>query len=457
MKKILLKIIYSILNLIYLIDFKFSKKVKSVFYTNLLETRKNIIRDSVFFNGKFKISNFKAITFGVNIHIGDNSYFKTEGGLLINDNTHISRNVTIYTVNHNYFNSRVPYDEKFIANRVYIGKNVWIGMNVSILPGVKIGDGAIIGMGSVVTKDVSEDEIWAGNPAKKISQREYSANTNEVNYGVSGSSGLELNSKYFKNYKSIYELKDDIQPIFVLSTGRSGSKSIVDNLKNIEGFHCEHESNFNLIRLSAEYSMKLKSVEEVKNELIEYYSTIKIKKSVQYYLESDQKLSNLIEPLIKIFPNAKFVWLIRDPKSFIRSATSRNWFAYNKFNDRNALINPFERSLGLRLGGNVIADFSESDWEKLSITQRNAWYWQYWNKNIENDLNEFAKPNYAKVKLDNLHEDFIKISKLLNINININKIIQTNKMKAKDKKRTYNINEKAVNEAIDSFCDLNLY
>lgn len=48
-----------------------------------------------------------------------------------------------------------------------IGKDVSIGSNATILP-VSICDGVVIGAGSVVTKDITEKGIYAGNPAKKI-------------------------------------------------------------------------------------------------------------------------------------------------------------------------------------------------------------------------------------------------------------------------------------------------
>lgn len=54
---------------------------------------------------------------------------------------------------------------------VIIGNDVWIGLNSTILSGVKIGDGAIIGAGSVVTKDVPNYAICAGNPARLIKYR----------------------------------------------------------------------------------------------------------------------------------------------------------------------------------------------------------------------------------------------------------------------------------------------
>lgn len=51
---------------------------------------------------------------------------------------------------------------------VKIGRNVWIGSNSTILPGVTVGDNAVIGAGSVVTKDIPENTVFAGNPAKFI-------------------------------------------------------------------------------------------------------------------------------------------------------------------------------------------------------------------------------------------------------------------------------------------------
>mgnify|MGYP002627478778 FL=1 len=50
----------------------------------------------------------------------------------------------------------------------YIGNNVIVGINSIILPGVRVGSHVVIGAGSVVTKDVPDHCIVAGNPAKVI-------------------------------------------------------------------------------------------------------------------------------------------------------------------------------------------------------------------------------------------------------------------------------------------------
>ena len=57
------------------------------------------------------------------------------------------------------------------SRRVMIGNDVWIGENAVIMGGVKVGNGAIIGASAVVTHDIGNYEIWAGNPARYIRKR----------------------------------------------------------------------------------------------------------------------------------------------------------------------------------------------------------------------------------------------------------------------------------------------
>jgi carbonic anhydrase/acetyltransferase-like protein (isoleucine patch superfamily) len=57
------------------------------------------------------------------------------------------------------------------AHRVVVGPDVWIGHNAIVLPGRRIGTGAAIGAGAIVTKDVPDYMIVAGNPARPIRRR----------------------------------------------------------------------------------------------------------------------------------------------------------------------------------------------------------------------------------------------------------------------------------------------
>ena len=61
------------------------------------------------------------------------------------------------------------YDRYVITCKpVHIKRNVWIGVNVTILPGVTIGENAVVGAGAVVTKDVPDNAVVVGNPARVI-------------------------------------------------------------------------------------------------------------------------------------------------------------------------------------------------------------------------------------------------------------------------------------------------
>ncbi|TDS09813.1 sugar O-acetyltransferase [Sphingobacterium paludis] len=109
---------------------------------------------------------------GSNIHVGDNFYAGFNCTILdmaevrIGNNCLIAPNVGIYTAGHN-IEPIYRYKTGF-ARPITIGNDVWIGGHCVILGGIKIGDNSIIAAGSVVTKDVPENSIFAGNPAKKI-------------------------------------------------------------------------------------------------------------------------------------------------------------------------------------------------------------------------------------------------------------------------------------------------
>ncbi|AMK15771.1 sugar O-acetyltransferase [Methanobrevibacter olleyae] len=109
--------------------------------------------------------------FGKNIHLGKNVFinagckFQDQGGITIGDDALIGHNVVMATLNHD---ENPEKRANLIAAPINIGDKVWIGSNATILPGVTIGDGAIIAAGAVVTKDVGENSIVAGVPAKFI-------------------------------------------------------------------------------------------------------------------------------------------------------------------------------------------------------------------------------------------------------------------------------------------------
>jgi len=116
-------------------------------------------------------------TCGGEIHIGKNVIINygfichAMGNLIIEDNTLISPNVSIFCQNHGIKRNELIRNQKQTSIGVIINEDVWIGANVIILDGVEIGKGSVIGAGSVVTKDIPSYEIWGGNPCIKFGER----------------------------------------------------------------------------------------------------------------------------------------------------------------------------------------------------------------------------------------------------------------------------------------------
>jgi acetyltransferase-like isoleucine patch superfamily enzyme len=107
----------------------------------------------------------KNIKVGKNVFINACCKFQDQGGIEIGNGVLIGHNVTLATLNHD---ERPSHRQNIYPKPIKIGDNVWIGSNATILQGVTIGNGAIIGANAVVTKDVPENAIVAGIPAKII-------------------------------------------------------------------------------------------------------------------------------------------------------------------------------------------------------------------------------------------------------------------------------------------------
>ena len=108
--------------------------------------------------------------FGRNIHIGRNVFinsgchFQDQGGVYIGDDVLIGHNVILATIDHDLD----PFDRHNHYAPIHIGNRVWIGSGAVITKGVTIGDGAASAAGAVVTKDVEENTVVGGVPAKLL-------------------------------------------------------------------------------------------------------------------------------------------------------------------------------------------------------------------------------------------------------------------------------------------------
>jgi acetyltransferase-like isoleucine patch superfamily enzyme len=136
--------------------------MKRSYYKRRLHVKKLDIYFPIF------ISDTNNLTIGENCSIAPFVQIWANDKIYIGENTAIAAHVQITTSTHDYHHR--PYRNKRIDMPITIGKNVWIGGGAIILPGVIIGDNAVIGAGSVVTKNIPENTLAYGVPAKIIKQ-----------------------------------------------------------------------------------------------------------------------------------------------------------------------------------------------------------------------------------------------------------------------------------------------
>lgn len=119
----------------------------------------------------------KGAVFSRRLIIGNNSGLGVNcsavGPITIGDNVMVGPDVIIFTRNHRHDRTDKPMNEQGYEDykEVKIGNDVWIGARAVIMPGVEVGNGVIIGACSVVTKDIPDYVVVAGNPAKIVKYR----------------------------------------------------------------------------------------------------------------------------------------------------------------------------------------------------------------------------------------------------------------------------------------------
>ena len=99
--------------------------------------------------------------------IGDRANAYTLGKIEIGARAIIAQEAYLCTGTHDFARENIPLQ----TAEVRIGEEAFVGARAFILPGITVGKRAIVGAGSVVTKDVPDGAIVAGNPARVVAQR----------------------------------------------------------------------------------------------------------------------------------------------------------------------------------------------------------------------------------------------------------------------------------------------
>ena len=107
------------------------------------------------------------LTIGSDCFINSEVRFGVRGGIKICDRVLIGPRVSIESVAHS-----IEINENGKRSTVLAGFRIcddsWICANTVVLPGTTIGKRSVVGANSTVTKNIEDDQLWAGSPARKI-------------------------------------------------------------------------------------------------------------------------------------------------------------------------------------------------------------------------------------------------------------------------------------------------
>lgn len=133
--------------------------------------KKCILEKGVYFKYDGIWKKGPSILIGDRVFLGTACEFNIRSGITIGDDTLIASGCRFIDHDHGTDSHALIRVQQCVEAPIKIGKNAWLGCNVIVLKGVEIGEGAIVAAGAVVNKSIPANEIWAGVPAKKVSER----------------------------------------------------------------------------------------------------------------------------------------------------------------------------------------------------------------------------------------------------------------------------------------------
>lgn len=138
----------------------------------LLKTLAKNCGDNVSVHSHVYILKIENLIIGDNVSIHPFCYIDAGGGIEIKNDVSIAHGVTIMSSTHNYADLDMPIKDQGMSYRsTIINENVWVGAKATILLGTNIPKGVIVGANSLVNKQINEDDIVGGIPARRLKNR----------------------------------------------------------------------------------------------------------------------------------------------------------------------------------------------------------------------------------------------------------------------------------------------
>jgi hypothetical protein len=198
--------------------------------------------------------------------------------------------------------------------------------------------------------------------------------------------------------KTIEDMYNEYSPVFILSTGRSGSKfiaALINCSSNITAYHEPRPT----LQYFSNYAFHHQNEEKVLTNMIdaarmELILEVFIKNSI--YVESNQCLTFFAPVIAKRFKKSKFVHIVRHPGDFVRSAVRKGW----------------HKNDSIWESGRVKME-DKNQWAKMDQIERLSWLWMETNRFIENFKKQINTQRVLTLKTEDLIKKIETVKKLL--------------------------------------------
>jgi hypothetical protein len=193
------------------------------------------------------------------------------------------------------------------------------------------------------------------------------------------------------------QVHSESQPCFVLSTGRSGTHFLTELLSKTPHTEVHHEPQPELVYFSKKAFEKTVPNEE----LLGYFEGARYEMirdcflTQKQYIETNNRITFFAYQIAELYPQARFLHLVRNPLSFIKSGINRRWYTNTHFHDE----------------GRIVMKNSE-DWKNMTQAQQIAWLWNETNLFIDSFKEKY--PNKViTIKAEELFSNEMKYQEIL--------------------------------------------
>jgi hypothetical protein len=218
---------------------------------------------------------------------------------------------------------------------------------------------------------------------------------------------------------------DKTVPVFILGSGRCGTFQISRLLERVGEIEAHHEYLFeNILKSAVLYRMNAIKNEDVKSILTKTHRPAIHYSEKKFWVDSSNALPWIIEPLYEMFPNARFIHLIRDGRKVVSSF-------YNKFSDVVyddrcvSIVNEWIENPQTVLEPSpekkywrpfpVKGDPFFDEFKKYNRFQKLCYYWQDVNLSIRNSLKKIPDTQKSFVRLEDLTSNTEALNDFLEI------------------------------------------